>query len=314
MESRMEFSHVPVLLREVLEGLNLENDKIYVDCTIGGAGHSEKILENTKNSILIGIDQDEDAILASTKRLEKYKSRVKIVRSNFANIKNVLESLNVEKVDGILADLGVSSHQIDTASRGFSFRFDSELDMRMDKSQSLSAKNVVNEYSEEKLKHIFKDFGEEKFASSIARKIVMERKKEPIETTKQLEKIILSAVPRYKGNDGSSNVQRTFQAIRIEVNHELDILENFIRDAESVLNPGGRLVIITFHSLEDRIVKQTFKDLATGCICPSDFPVCVCHRKPKVKIVTNHPITATTEELETNRRSASAKLRVIEKL
>lgn len=310
----MEFSHVPVLLREVLEGLNLENDKIYVDCTIGGAGHSEKILENTKNSMLIGIDQDEDAILASTKRLEKYKSRVKIVRSNFANIKNVLESLNIEKVDGILADLGVSSHQIDTASRGFSFRFDSELDMRMDKSQTLSAKNVVNEYSEEKLKQIFKDFGEEKFASSIARKIVLERKKEPIITTKQLEKIILSAVPRYKGNDGSSNVQRTFQAIRIEVNHELDILENFIRDAESVLNPGGRLVIITFHSLEDRIVKQTFKDLATGCICPSDFPVCVCHRKPKVKIVTNHPITATTDELETNRRSASAKLRVIEKL
>ena len=310
----MEFSHVPVLLREVLEGLNLGNDKIYVDCTIGGAGHSEKILENTKNSMLIGIDQDEDAILASSKRLEKYKSRVKIVRSNFANIKNVLASLNIEKVDGILADLGVSSHQIDTASRGFSFRFDGDLDMRMDMSQSLSAKNVVNEYSEENLKRIFKDFGEEKFASSIARKIVNERKKEPIVTTKQLEKIILSAVPRYKGNDGSSNVQRTFQAIRIEVNHELDILENFIRDAESALSPGGRLVIITFHSLEDRIVKQTFKDLATGCICPSDFPVCVCGRKPKVKIVTPHPITATTEELETNRRSASAKLRVIEKL
>lgn len=310
----MEFSHVPVLLREVLEGLNLGNDKIYVDCTIGGAGHSEKILENTKNSMLIGIDQDEDAILASSKRLEKYKSRVKIVRSNFANIKNVLASLNIEKVDGILADLGVSSHQIDTASRGFSFRFDGDLDMRMDMSQSLSAKNVVNEYSEENLKRIFKDFGEEKFASSIARKIVNERKKEPIVTTKQLEKIILSAVPRYKGNDGSSNVQRTFQAIRIEVNHELDILENFIRDAESVLSPGGRLVIITFHSLEDRIVKQTFKDLATGCICPSGFPVCVCGRKPKVKIVTPHPITATTEELETNRRSASAKLRVIEKL
>ena len=314
MGFNMEFSHVPVLLREVLEGLNLGNDKIYVDCTIGGAGHSEKILENTKNSMLIGIDQDEDAILASSKRLEKYKSRVKIVRSNFANIKNVLASLNIEKVDGILADLGVSSHQIDTASRGFSFRFDGDLDMRMDMSQSLSAKNVVNEYSEENLKRIFKDFGEEKFASSIARKIVNERKKEPIVTTKQLEKIILSAVPRYKGNDGSSNVQRTFQAIRIEVNHELDILENFIRDAESVLYPGGRLVIITFHSLEDRIVKQTFKDLATGCICPSYFPVCVCGRKPKVKIVTPHPITATTEELETNRRSASAKLRVIEKL
>lgn len=310
----MEFGHVPVLLREVLEGLNLGNDKIYVDCTIGGAGHSEKILENTKNSMLIGIDQDEDAILASTKRLEKYKSRVKIVRSNFANIKDVLCGLNVDKVDGILADLGVSSHQIDTASRGFSFRFDGDLDMRMDISQSLSAKNVVNEYPEDSLKRIFKEFGEEKFASSIARKIVQERKKEPIVTTKQLEKIILSAVPRYKGNDGSSNVQRTFQAIRIEVNHELDILENFIKDAESVLRPGGRLVIITFHSLEDRIVKQTFKDLATGCICPSDFPVCVCGRKPKVKIVTPHPITATTEELENNRRSASAKLRVIEKL
>lgn len=314
MVFNMEFSHIPVLLREVLEGLNLENDKVYVDCTLGGAGHSEKILQNTKNSILIGIDQDEDAIVASTKRLESYKSRVKIVRSNFANIKNVLESLEIQSVDGILADLGVSSHQIDTASRGFSFRFDGELDMRMDKTNSLTAKKVVNEYSDEKLKQIFKDFGEEKFASSIARKIVQERKKQEIVTTKQLEKIILSAVPRYKGNDGSSNVQRTFQAIRIEVNHELDILEGFIRDAVSALNRGGRLAIITFHSLEDRIVKQTFKDLATGCVCPADFPVCVCNRKPLVKIITKHPVTATDSELGVNRRSASAKLRVVEKL
>lgn len=314
MEFNMEFSHVPVLLQEVLEGLNLGNNKIFVDCTIGGAGHSEKILENTKNSMLIGIDQDESAINASTKRLEKYKSRVKIVRSNFASIKDVLESLKIQKVDGILADLGVSSHQIDTASRGFSFRFDGELDMRMNQDSALSAKNVVNEYSFEKLKQILKDFGEEKFASSIAKKITIEREKQPIETTKQLEKIILSAVPRYKGNDGSSNVQRTFQAIRIEVNHELDILEDFIKDAVEMLNPGGRLVIITFHSLEDRIVKKTFKDLATGCVCPSDFPICVCHRVPKVKIVTLHPIVATKTELETNRRSASAKLRIIEKL
>lgn len=310
----MEFSHIPVLLNEVIDGFNLKNDETYVDCTIGGAGHSSKILENTKNSTLIGIDQDDDAISASSNRLAKYGDRVKIVKDNFKNIKNVLKSLNIEKVYGILADLGVSSHQIDTASRGFSFRFDSELDMRMDKNQNLSAKEVVNNYSEGDLKRIIKDFGEDRFASSIAKKIVIERKKQPIETTKQLEKIILSAVPRYKGNDGSSNVQRTFQAIRIEVNHELDILENFIKDAVDMLAPGGRLLIITFHSLEDRIVKRTFKDLATGCICPSDFPVCVCGRKPKVKIITNHPITATENELELNRRSSSAKLRIIEKL
>ncbi|MBQ3158496.1 MAG: 16S rRNA (cytosine(1402)-N(4))-methyltransferase RsmH, partial [Clostridia bacterium] len=211
-------------------------------------------------------------------------------------------------------DLGVSSHQIDTASRGFSFRFDAPLDMRMNSDAPLSAADVVNNYSEADLKRIIKDFGEDRFASSIARKIVGERKKQPILTTKQLESIILSAVPKYKGNDGSSNVQRTFQAIRIEVNHELDGLKEVIKEMADRLNPGGRLAIISFHSLEDRIVKHTFRELATGCTCPSDFPICVCGNKPKVKIITNHPITATEEELKINRRSSSAKLRVVEKL
>ena len=310
----MEFSHIPVLLKPTIDNLNIRPNKIYVDCTIGGAGHSEKILESNKSCKLVGIDQDDDAIKASTARLERFGKRVTIVKSNFKDIKQVLADLKIEKVDGILADLGVSSHQIDSADRGFSFRFDAPLDMRMDRSKKLTAKEVVNEYSEERLKKIIKDFGEEKFAGSIAKKIVKERKLAPIETTKQLEEIILSSVPRYRGNDGSSNVQRTFQAIRIEVNGELEILENFIRDAEECLNPGGRLAIITFHSLEDRIVKHIFLDLATGCTCPSDFPVCVCGRKPKVKIITKHTLIADEEELKKNRRSSSSKLRVIEKI
>lgn len=310
----MEFTHVPVLLNEVLSEMNLKDGKLYVDCTIGGAGHSKKILESTKDSHLIGLDQDDDAVKAASANLSKFKSRARVIKSNFKDLKAVLETENINSVYAILADLGVSSHQIDTASRGFSFRFDSKLDMRMNQEAKLSAYEVVNSYSEADLKRIIKDYGEDRFASSIAKKIVIERAKKPIETTKELEKAILSAVPRYRGNDGSSNVQRTFQAIRIEVNSELEILENFIREAVDVLEPGGRLLIITFHSLEDRIVKQTFKDLATGCTCPSDFPVCVCHRTPKVKIITNHPITAGDEELKLNHRSSSAKLRVIEKL
>lgn len=310
----MEFNHIPVLLNPTIQGLNIRPNLTYVDCTLGGAGHSSKILEKEKSVNLIGIDQDEQAIEASTKRLEKFGDRVKIVKNNFKNIKDVLESLKISGVDGILADLGVSSHQIDTAERGFSFRFDAPLDMRMDQSLSLTAEEVVNEYSENDLKKVIKDFGEERFASSIARKIVEKRKKERILTTKSLQEIILSAVPRYKGNDGSSNVQRTFQAIRIEVNKELDILAPFIKDAVECLNPGGRLAIITFHSLEDRIVKHTFRDLATGCTCPSDFPICVCGNKPKVRIITNHPVIADDQELKVNRRSASAKLRIIEKL
>ena len=310
----MEFVHIPVLLSEVLNNCNLKPNKTYVDCTIGGAGHSKAILEKTDNSKLVGIDQDDEAIAVATKRLESFSNRVQIVKSNFKDIKNVLIGLGIEKVYCILADLGVSSHQIDTKERGFSFRFDAPLDMRMDKDNPLSAYKVVNEYDEQELKRIIKEYGEERFAGAIARKIVNSRKGAPIMTTKELEKIILSSVKRTRTNDGRDNVQRTFQAIRIEVNNELGILEKFIEDCVSSLESGGRLLIITFHSLEDRIVKHTFRKLATGCTCPPDFPVCVCGNSPKVKIITNHPITAKSEELQANRRAASAKLRVIEKL
>ncbi len=308
----MEFVHVPVLLNETIEGLNIRKGKTYVDCTIGGSGHSKAMLDKAKIK-LIGIDKDDEAIKISTDRLKDYPN-VTIVKSDFKDAKEVLDQLGIDKVDGVLADLGVSSHQIDDKERGFSFRFDSPLDMRMDREASLSAKEVVNNYSEAELKRVIKDYGEERFASSIARKIVESRKKAPIETTKQLEKIVLSAVPRYRGNDGSSNVQRTFQAIRIEVNHELDGLDNFIRDMVDKLNSGGRIAIISFHSLEDRIVKHTFKELAVGCTCPKDFPICVCGKKPTIKLITTHPITASEKELENNRRASSAKLRIAEKL
>ena len=310
----MEFKHIPVLLNETLDGLNIRDGLTYVDCTVGGAGHASELLKRNKTVKLVGIDQDIEAINASTKRLKEFEGRFTLVQDNFKNAPEILENLKIEKVDGVYADLGVSSHQIDSAERGFSFRFDAPLDMRMNKDSSLSAKEVVNNYSEQELKKVIKEFGEERFASNIARRICESRKKEEIKTTKQLEDIILSAVPRYRGNDGSSNVQRTFQAIRIEVNKELDGLKEFIEQMVEKLNVGGRLAIITFHSLEDRIVKHTFRELATGCTCPSDFPICVCGNKPKVKIITNHPIVAEEKELLINRRSSSAKLRVIEKL
>jgi len=310
----VEFKHIPVLLNETLDGLNIRDGLTYVDCTVGGAGHASELLKRNKTVKLVGIDQDIEAINASTKRLKEFEGRFTLVQDNFKNAPEILENLKIEKVDGVYADLGVSSHQIDSAERGFSFRFDAPLDMRMNKDSSLSAKEVVNNYSEQELKKVIKEFGEERFASNIARRICESRKKEEIKTTKQLEDIILSAVPRYRGNDGSSNVQRTFQAIRIEVNKELDGLKEFIEQMVEKLNVGGRLAIITFHSLEDRIVKHTFRELATGCTCPSDFPICVCGNKPKVKIITNHPIVAEEKELLINRRSSSAKLRVIEKL
>lgn len=310
----MEFSHVPVLLSEVIEGLNLRKNGLYLDFTIGGAGHASKMLETEPTIKLIGFDQDPEAIKASQERLKANKGRVQLVECNFKDAPKYLKEQGIEQIDGGLVDLGVSSHQIDTADRGFSFRFDAPLDMRMSPKNPLDARKVVNTYSQDELKRVFRDLGEERFASSIARKIVEERKKGEILTTKQLEKIILSSVPRYRGNDGSSNVQRVFQAIRIEVNHELENLDNFITDVADMLKSGGRLAIISFHSLEDRIVKHTFKRLATGCTCPSDFPVCVCGKKPIVKIITPHPIVATEEEQKTNRRSSSAKLRIIEKL
>jgi len=308
-----EFKHIPVLKNETINLLNVKEDGIYVDGTIGGAGHSKEIENKARIKMLIGIDQDEEALSKAKDTLKEYNN-VTLIHDNFKNINKVLNELGVSEVDGILVDIGVSSYQIDTAERGFSFRLESKLDMRMDKSKSFSAYNLVNEYSESEIARIIKDYGEDKFAKSIARHIVKAREKNLIETTKQLEEIILSAVPRYKGQDGRSNVQRTFQAIRIEVNGELDALSEFLDKAVSFLKPNGRLAVITFHSLEDRIVKQKFRELATGCICPPDFPICVCGHKAIVKIVTKHPVEASDEEINLNSRSACAKLRVIEKI
>ena len=309
----MEFSHIPVLKESTIELLNVRDGLVYVDGTIGGGGHSKAILEKANISRLVGIDQDIEALEAAKNNLKDF-SNVTFVNNNFRNIDEVFEELGLEKVDGILVDIGVSSYQIDNGERGFSFKQDAKLDMRMSRANSFSAYELVNTYSEEDLTRVIRDYGEEKFARSIARHIIKQREQKPIETTKQLEEIILSSVPRYRGQDGRSNVQRTFQAIRIEVNGELDALKEFIDKAVGLLKPNGRLAIISFHSLEDRIVKHTFRELATGCTCPSDFPICVCNNKPKAKIITNHPITATEDELKVNRRSSSAKLRVLEKL
>lgn len=308
-----EFVHIPVLKSEVVSLLCVKPNGIYVDGTIGGAGHAKAILESEKIKLLIGIDQDEEALVAAKNNLKNFDN-VKLIHGNFRDIDKILDSENIENVDGILVDIGVSSHQIDEAERGFSFRTDAKLDMRMDRSKAFSAYELVNTYAEEELERVIRDYGEEKFAKSIARHIAKAREDKPITTTKELEKIILSSVPRYRGQDGKSNVQRTFQAIRIEVNGELDALSEFIVKAVNKLKSGGRLEIISFHSLEDRIVKQKFKELATGCICPPDFPICVCGHKATVKIITKHPVEATEAELKINSRSASAKLRVIEKL
>lgn len=308
-----EFSHIPVLLNETIDLLDIKPNGIYFDGTLGGAGHSKKIEQTQKISRLIGVDQDSEALDFAKKNLAEFDN-VTYVHDNFRNIDKILDDLNIDKVDGILIDIGVSSYQIDTAERGFSFRYDAKLDMRMNRESDFSAYNVVNEYDEEDLFRILKDYGEEKFARSIARHIVREREKAPIETTKKLEDIVLGSVPRYRGQNGMSNIQRTFQAIRIEVNHELDSLSEFIDKAVSRLKSGGRLAVITFHSLEDRIVKQKFKELSTGCICPPGLLYCVCGHKPVVNLITKHPVTASDEELEKNSRASSAKLRVVEKI
>lgn len=307
------FKHTSVLLNECIEGLHLKKDGIYVDGTIGGAGHSLKMLQ-TQDIRLIGIDQDSDALAASARNLSQYKDKVTLVHDNFKNAVKVLDDLGIDKIDGMLLDLGVSSYQIDTPNRGFSFRFDGELDMRMNQDNALTAFDVVNNYSESELADVIFKYGEEKFARRIARNIVNYRAKQSIKTTFELRDIIENSVPKYKGQDGLSSVQRTFQAIRIEVNGELEQLDEFIHTITDRLNRGGRLAIISFHSLEDRIVKNAFKDLACDCICPPDLPICVCNHRAKVKIITNHPITASEEELENNRRSSSAKLRIIEKI
>lgn len=310
----MEFNHVSVLLNECLEGLNIKENGIYVDGTLGGAGHSSEILKRLSNEgRLIGIDQDTDALRAAKERLKDY-SNVTFVHSNFSNIENVLNNLNIDGVDGILMDLGVSSYQLDEGERGFSYMKDAPLDMRMNRENDFSAYNVVNEYSEEDLYRIIRDYGEEKFAKRIASFIVENRQEKNIETTLELVEIIKNAIPAKARREGPHPAKRTFQAIRIEVNSELSILNKTIEDGVEKLNKGGRMAIITFHSLEDRIVKNKFRDLAVSCRCPKEFPVCVCGEKAKVKIISRKAIEPTKEEVEVNPRSRSAKLRVIEKL
>ena len=310
----MDFVHIPVMLNECLDGLNLKEDGIYVDATIGGAGHSLEILKRTKSAKLIGIDQDKDAIAVCRDRLKAYKDRVTLVLDNFSNLNKILEKLKIEKIDGILIDLGVSSYQLDNGSRGFSFRFNSPLDMRMNQDQKLDAKFVVNNYGEGELKRIIFDYGEERFAPRVAHKIVESRSKKPIETTFELRDLIMSCVPNVRGR-AMDSVQRVFQAIRICVNGELDVIGKTINQAVNHLNKGGRIVVLTFHSLEDRIVKTMFKELSTNCTCPPEFPVCVCGgNNAKLKLINNKPIIASTDELKVNSRSSSAKLRIAEKI
>ena len=309
-----EFSHFSVLLSECIENLNIKPDGVYVDGTAGGAGHSSKIAERLDGGLLIPIDQDEDAIKVISERLAPYGERVKIVRDNFSNIKSVLEGLGIEKIDGLLLDLGVSSYQLDTAERGFSYMADAPLDMRMDNRAVRSAYTVINEYSADELKKIIYDFGEERFAPKIAYGIVNAREKAPVKTTGELVEIIKNSLPSFARREEWSSVKRVFQAVRIEVNRELDVIAPTIEAAVNMMNEGGRIVIITFHSLEDRIVKQTFQSLASGCTCPKDFPVCVCGNKPKIKILTKKPILPSDAELAVNSRSKSAKLRVAEKI
>lgn len=310
-----EFSHFSVLLGECIENLNIKPNGIYVDGTAGGAGHSSKIAERLgEGGLLIPIDQDEDAIKVITERLAPYGDRVKIVRDNFSNIKRVLDELEIDKIDGLLLDLGVSSYQLDTAERGFSYMANAPLDMRMDNRAARSAYTVLNEYSADELKKIIYDFGEERFAPKIVAGIIKAREKAPIQTTGELVEIIKSSIPSFARREELSSVKRVFQAVRIEVNKELDIIAPTIEAAVSRMNEGGRIVIITFHSLEDRIVKQTFNQLSSGCTCPKDFPVCVCGNKPKIKVLTKKPILPSEAELAVNSRSKSAKLRVAEKI
>lgn len=309
-----KFSHRSVLLGECIDGLDIDPDGIYVDGTAGGGGHSFEIASRLTGGRLIAIDQDEAAIAAASARLSPLGERATVVRSNFCEVAAVCRDLGIDAIDGLLLDLGVSSYQLDTPERGFSYSADAPLDMRMDKRKSLSAYEVVNEYSEEKIKKILYEYGEERFSAAIAAAIVRKREKKPIETTAELSDIIKYAMPPAAREGGHHPAKRSFQAIRIEVNSELDVIEPAIRDAVSMLRQGGRIAIITFHSLEDRIVKQTFADLAKGCVCPRELPVCVCGRKPVLKQVNKKPILPSRLELEENPRSRSAKLRVAEKL
>ena len=310
----MEFNHYSVLLEETVDGLNIKPDGIYVDGTLGGGGHAYEVCSRlNEKGRFIGIDQDEAAIEAASARLRDFGERVTIVRSNYCDMKSRLHELGIDKVDGIVLDLGVSSYQLDTAERGFSYRVDAPLDMRMDRRQNMTARDIVNDYSEMDLFRIIRDYGEDKFAKNIAKHIVMEREKGPIETTGQLIEIIKRAIPMKFQKTVGHPAKRTFQAIRIELNRELEVLRDTLDDMIELLNTDGRICIITFHSLEDRIVKSIFKRNEDPCTCPSHFPVCVCGNVSKGKVITRKPILPSEEELEANSRSKSAKLRIFER-
>ena len=310
----MEFKHISVLLEESVKALDIKEDGVYVDGTLGGGGHSYRILAQCPKTALIGIDRDPEAIEAAKKRLNEFSGRVTFVNRNFGEIKDILNELGIEFINGAVLDLGVSSYQLDNVGRGFSYMNNAPLDMRMNRSDDLSAYDVINRYSLDELTRIFFEYGEEKWSRRIADFIAREREKKPIETTFELVDIIKAAIPKKARLDGGHPAKRIFQAVRIEVNGELRILETAIKDFIDVLAPGGRLAVITFHSLEDRIVKQTFAALAKGCTCPKEFPVCVCGKKPQIRLLTRKPIEPGKEEIENNSRSKSAKLRVAEKL
>lgn len=310
----MEFNHIPIMLDEVIEGLDIKKDGIYVDGTIGGAGHSIEIVKKLDRGKLIGIDQDEDALKKAREVLKDYKDKTVFIHDNYRNIDKILKDLDIEKVDGIFIDIGVSSYQLDKASRGFSYHNDARLDMRMDRSKEFSAWDLVNKYSQEELEDILLNYGEESWGKRIAEFIVEERKKSPINTTLELVDVIKKAIPKRVRMEGSHPGRKTFQAIRIEVNGELEVLKESIDKMVEVLKPGGRLGVITFHSLEDRIVKNKFRYLFKDCICPPEIPICKCDKKREIKIITRKPIVAKDEEININPRSRSAKLRIAEKI
>ena len=312
----MEFKHKSVLLEETIEYLNIHPDGIYIDGTLGGGGHAYEVCRRlSKKGRFVGIDQDADAIKASTGRLAQFEDRVQIIRNNYCEMQEALAELGIVKVDGIVLDLGVSSYQLDDPARGFTYRsMDAPLDMRMDTRQSFTAKELINTYSEYELYRVIRDYGEDKFAKNIAKHIVMAREKKEIETTGELTEIVKAAIPAKVRMSGGHPSKRTFQAIRIELNRELEVLQDSLEDMICLLNPGGRLCVITFHSLEDRVVKNIYKKSENPCTCPSDFPVCVCGKKPMGKAVTRKPIIPSEEEIEYNPRSKSAKLRVFERM
>ncbi|MBU9738715.1 16S rRNA (cytosine(1402)-N(4))-methyltransferase RsmH [Diplocloster agilis] len=310
----MEFAHTSVLLKETIDGLHIRPDGIYVDGTLGGGGHAYEVCRRlSKNGRFVGIDQDEAAIDAAGRRLAEFEEQVDIVRSNYCEMTQVMKELGIQKVDGIVLDLGVSSYQLDEPERGFTYREDVPLDMRMDRRQPQTARDIVNEYSEMELYRMIRDYGEDKFAKNIAKHIVAARAAKPIETTLELSEIVKAAIPMKFRAVGGHPAKRTFQAIRIELNRELEVLKNSLDDMIELLNSGGRICIITFHSLEDRIVKNIFRTNENPCTCPSDFPVCVCGKKPKGRVVTRKPVLPSEEELLTNSRAKSAKLRIFEK-